>query len=83
MTFPNSAGHVGVSWDSHEECFALTNASPELDDLFCAEADKAGMTGMKGHRACGGMRVSLYNAIELKDVKTLTEFLDAFARRRG
>ncbi|MDD5305353.1 MAG: aminotransferase class V-fold PLP-dependent enzyme, partial [Elusimicrobia bacterium] len=57
--------------------------SPELDDLFCAEAEKAGMTGMKGHRAAGGMRVSLYNAISLDDVKTLAAFMDAFAKRRG
>lgn len=57
--------------------------SPELDDLFCAEAAKEGLIGMKGHRAAGGMRVSLYNAISLDDVKVLTSFMDAFARRRG
>lgn len=57
--------------------------SPELDDLFCAEAAKEGLVGMKGHRAAGGMRVSLYNAISLDDVKVLTSFMDAFSRRRG
>ena len=57
--------------------------TPELDDLFCAEADKEGITGMKGHRAAGGMRVSLYNAISLEDVKTLAAFMDSFAKRRG
>ncbi len=57
--------------------------SPELDDLFCAEAEKEGLTGMKGHRSAGGMRVSLYNAISLADVTALTVFLDAFAKRRG
>ena len=57
--------------------------SPELDDLFCAEAEKEGITGMKGHRAAGGMRVSLYNAISLDDVKTLSAFMDSFAKRRG
>ncbi|MCR4294941.1 MAG: 3-phosphoserine/phosphohydroxythreonine transaminase [Elusimicrobia bacterium] len=57
--------------------------SPELDDLFCAEAAKEGLIGMKGHRAAGGMRVSLYNAISLDDVKVLASFMDAFARRRG
>lgn len=57
--------------------------SPELDDLFCAQAEKEGITGVKGHRAAGGMRVALYNAISLDDVKALTAFMDAFAQRRG
>lgn len=57
--------------------------SPELDDLFCAEAEKEGLTGMKGHRAAGGMRVSLYNAISLEDVQALSAFMDSFAKRRG
>jgi len=58
-------------------------STPELDDAFCAEGEKAGITGMKGHHAAGGMRVSLYNAISLADVKTLTAFMADFARRRG
>ncbi len=57
--------------------------SPELDDLFCADAEKSGITGVKGHRSAGGMRVSLYNAITLDDVRALTSFMDAFAQRRG
>ncbi len=57
--------------------------SPDLDDAFCAEAAKEGIVGMKGHRNVGGMRVSLYNAISLSDVKTLSSFMDAFAKRRG
>jgi phosphoserine aminotransferase len=57
--------------------------TPELDDAFCAEAAKEGIIGMKGHRNVGGIRVSLYNAISLADVKTLASFLDAFAKRRG
>jgi len=57
--------------------------SPELDDLFCLEGEKEGITGMKGHRAVGGMRVSLYNAVSLVDVRTLTDFIESFAKRRG
>ncbi len=57
--------------------------SPELDEAFCAEAAKAGMAGLKGHRATGGMRASLYNAVSLDDVKTLVAFAEDFARRRG
>ncbi len=57
--------------------------SPELDALFCAEAQKEGMIGMQGHRSAGGMRVSLYNAITLDDVGTLTSFMNDFAQRKG
>lgn len=57
--------------------------SPELDEAFCGEAEQEGIVGMKGHRSAGGMRVSLYNAIGLDDVKALTDFMDAFAKRRG
>lgn len=58
-------------------------ASPELDDLFLLEAEKENLTGMRGHRAAGGMRVSLYNAISLSDVTALTSFMESFAKRRG
>lgn len=58
-------------------------ATPQLDDEFLAAAAKEGLVGMKGHRAVGGMRVSLYNAIGLEDVKALTDFMSEFARRKG
>lgn len=57
--------------------------TPELDDAFCLAATQEGLVGMKGHRACGGMRVSLYNAISLDDVKALTAFMEDFAKRKG
>jgi phosphoserine aminotransferase len=57
--------------------------TPALDDEFCAEAEKAGMTGLKGHRNAGGVRASLYNALSLEDVKTLVSFMEDFAKRKG
>ena len=57
--------------------------TPELDDAFCAEAEKAGMTGLKGHRSAGGVRASLYNAVSPDNVKTLVSFMDDFAKRKG
>ena len=57
--------------------------TPELDDMFCAEAEKAGMAGLKGHRNTGGVRASLYNAVSPEDVKTLVAFMDDFAKRKG
>jgi len=58
--------------------------TPELDDEFCREAEKkAGLVGMKGHRASGGIRVSIYNAVSFDDVKALTSFMADFAKRKG
>ncbi|HEX4049058.1 MAG TPA: 3-phosphoserine/phosphohydroxythreonine transaminase [Elusimicrobiota bacterium] len=57
--------------------------TPALEDAFCAEAEKAGMTGLKGHRSTGGVRASLYNAVSPEDVKTLVSFMEDFAKRNG
>ncbi|MBI5514356.1 MAG: 3-phosphoserine/phosphohydroxythreonine transaminase [Deltaproteobacteria bacterium] len=54
-----------------------------LEEDFVAEAKKAGMVGLKGHRSVGGIRVSLYNAVEPSHVATLAAFLGDFAARRG
>ncbi|VCV72213.1 Phosphoserine aminotransferase [Klebsiella pneumoniae] len=38
---------------------------------------------LKGHRVVGGMRASIYNAMPLDGVKTLTDFMLDFERRHG
>ena len=57
--------------------------SEALDKSFVEEAKKGGMVGLKGHRAVGGIRVSLYNAVEPEWVSALVSFMKDFARRRG
>jgi len=47
------------------------------------EAKAAGMEGLKGHRSVGGIRASLYNAIEPASVRALVEFMRDFERRHG
>ncbi|HYH95341.1 3-phosphoserine/phosphohydroxythreonine transaminase [Hyalangium sp.] len=54
-----------------------------LDDTFVAEAKKAGMVGLKGHRSSGGIRVSMYNAVTVDNVKALVSFMDQFAKKNG
>jgi phosphoserine aminotransferase len=50
-------------------CFTAISSEAENDLLsLCAEN---GITGIKGHRSIGGFRVSLYNAITVKDVEQL------------
>jgi phosphoserine aminotransferase len=54
-----------------------------LQDRFLAEANEAGLYGLKGHRAVGGLRASLYNAMPLGGVDALIEFMDDFEQRCG
>jgi phosphoserine aminotransferase len=55
----------------------------ELDARFVAESRAAGMIGLKGHKAVGGIRASLYNAVPVAAVDALVEFMRDFQRRHG
>lgn len=57
--------------------------SEGLEEKFAAEAKKARMVGIKGHRSVGGIRISLYNAVSLEWVETLTSFMKDFAKANG
>ncbi len=58
----------------------FTTPSKDLDAKFVAESIKAGMTNLKGHRSVGGIRASIYNAMEKEGVEYLVEFMDKFAK---
>ena len=57
--------------------FTLINA--DLDKAFLAASEKAGLLNLAGHRSVGGMRASIYNAVEEKAVDALIAFMDKFA----
>ncbi|MBS0591761.1 MAG: 3-phosphoserine/phosphohydroxythreonine transaminase [Proteobacteria bacterium] len=61
--------------------FRLANVA--LDAAFLAEAEAAGLLALKGHKAVGGMRASLYNAVSLEAVQSLIDFMRDFGRRHG
>ena len=61
--------------------FRLPNSA--LEDKLVSEAKQAGMVGLKGHRSVGGIRVSTYNAVSVEWVKTLTDFMNEFAKKNG
>jgi len=61
----------------------FTLARPELDKAFVAEAAKAGLVNLEGHRSVGGMRASIYNAMPPEGVDALIGFMHDFARRHG
>ncbi len=52
--------------------------TPELEAEFVAEAQKAGMVGLKGHRSVGGIRASIYNAAPREWVQALCDFMKDF-----
>jgi phosphoserine aminotransferase len=54
-----------------------------LDAKFLEGAKARGMVQLKGHRAVGGMRASIYNAMPLEGVQALCEYLREFARANG
>jgi phosphoserine aminotransferase len=53
-------------------------AKPELDAKFLELAQERGLMGLKGHRAVGGMRASIYNAMTQEGVETLVAFMKEF-----
>lgn len=69
---PRFRSHTNVVWRLPDE---------DLEDRFVAEAEQAGMIGLKGHRSVGGIRASLYAATEIPSVEVLVEFMGHFAAR--
>ncbi|MDA0147433.1 3-phosphoserine/phosphohydroxythreonine transaminase [Vibrio sp. LaRot3] len=58
-------------------------AKPELDGLFLEQAAERGLVSLKGHRAVGGMRASIYNAVPLEGVQALVEFMREFEEKNA
>ena len=54
--------------------------TPELEEEFAKEATKRNMIGLKGHRAVGGLRASIYNAAQLEWCQALAGFMAEFKK---
>lgn len=55
--------------------------TPELEKQFLAEAHDAGLMALKGHKLLGGIRISMYNALEVQAIECLVGFMKDFAER--
>lgn len=55
-------------------------ADPSLDGRFLADSAEAGLKNLKGHRSVGGMRASIYNAVDEAAVDALIDFMQHFER---
>jgi phosphoserine aminotransferase len=61
----------------------FTMPDSELEKLFLAKCKSEGMVGVKGHRSVGGFRVSMYNALPLESVESITALMKDFANKHG
>ncbi|HEX9398453.1 MAG TPA: 3-phosphoserine/phosphohydroxythreonine transaminase [Burkholderiales bacterium] len=61
--------------------FTLKNVS--LDEAFLKGAAERGLLQLKGHRAVGGMRASIYNAMPLEGVQRLAAYMKEFEAQHG
>lgn len=61
--------------------FRTPNAA--LDAAFAEKARAEGLDGLRGHRALGGLRASIYNAMPPAGCEALASFIDEFARTHG
>lgn len=58
-------------------CFNMADKTREIE--FLKGAEELGLLSLKGHRAVGGFRANLYNAVPLEGVQKLVAFMDEFA----
>jgi phosphoserine aminotransferase len=55
----------------------------ELEKEFLSVCKENGMVGIKGYRTVGGFRASLYNALPISSVRTLTDLMKDFANKKA
>ncbi len=55
-------------------------SSEELEKAFLKGAEERDLVGLKGHRSVGGCRASIYNAMPVKSVRLLADYMDHFAQ---
>ncbi len=60
-----------------------TLSDERLNAPFLAEAKTAGLISLKGHKALGGMRASIYNAMPEAGVDALIAFMSEFEIKYG
>jgi phosphoserine aminotransferase len=56
---------------------------PALEADFLRGAKERGLAQLKGHKAVGGLRASIYNALPLAGVEALVAYLRDFERQHG
>jgi phosphoserine aminotransferase len=83
--FDSSTFYRGVADKKDRSLMNVTFALPteELEKAFAKEAETAGLVGLAGHRSVGGLRASIYNAMEEAGVKKLADFMKEFEKKKS
>ncbi|OQX74370.1 MAG: phosphoserine transaminase [Campylobacteraceae bacterium 4484_4] len=59
--------------------FNIRDKDAELESKLVNLATENGMIGLKGHRSIGGLRASIYNAMQIEGVEKLVDLMERFA----
>ena len=81
-TIDRSAIFTGTACAEDRSPMNVTFTLPdeEMTAEFLLLAEHRGLLNLKGHRAVGGCRASLYNAVPLEAVQALTECMKDFEK---
>jgi phosphoserine aminotransferase len=71
---PLDRSRMNVTWRLPDET---------LEATFLKGAQARGMVQLKGHRAVGGIRASIYNAMPVEGVAALAEYMREFEKSHG
>ena len=77
--------YSGTAHPDHRSIMNVTFNLAENDLLsgFLEDALNAGLYALKGHRAVGGARASIYNAMPMAGCEALVNFMSEFERTKG
>lgn len=80
-----SGFYRGTADKAHRSVMNVTFRLPseDLEKAFLKEAEAAGLSGLKGHRAVGGLRASIYNAMPAAGVDALLSLMGDFEKKHG
>jgi phosphoserine aminotransferase len=83
--FDTSDFYIGTSEKNSRSLMNITFRLPteDMEKAFVAEATKNNLIGLKGHRSVGGCRASIYNAMPIKGIEALVEFMKDFESKNG
>lgn len=62
-------------------CFRIEGGE-DVEKAFLKGAEARGLTGLKGHRSVGGLRISNYNSIVKAGAEKLAQWIGEFAQER-
>ncbi|MFM1897126.1 MAG: hypothetical protein RLZZ385_2200 [Pseudomonadota bacterium] len=81
----NSDFYYGTAREDSRSIMNVTFTLPdeELLNRFVKESEAAGLYALKGHRAVGGARASIYNAMPVAGCEALAGFMREFEKRNG